>query len=257
MEGLTQVDMPKFASEMARLQLTMSTGGEPDLERVRALADDLSKAEEQWRVMMQRMRLSNDFQSREYFKMTAAFAANQGESLESIGIMMRWQADNMKAFATGGQPLPPPPGLDLNKLAQQQQGPGAAASPMAQMSAAQAVDSTPFTGKEAAFESDVVREEYEKLCRDHASTVRLGEQFGGFDPLGKLAYLDALEGIEKRWDVFFARFSLIGALNPDFKEQTDAFLGSMGMDAQTFRDVLRDAHDLMRKEAEEERAQNP
>ena len=255
MTGLTQIDMPKFAAEMARLQLTMQTGGEPDVARVRSLADDLVRAEGEWRTVLQRMRLSSDFQSREYFKLTQAFAERQGESLESMCLAMRWQADNMRAFADGMPPLSPPPGLNLEKMMMQQQQPGgaAAANPMAQVSAAQAVDSTPFTGREAAFESDVVREEYEGLCRDHAATVKLGEMYGSFDPLGKLAFLDALEAIEGRWDVFFSRFALMGALNPTFKEQTDAFLSSMGMDASTYREVLREAHDIMRKEAEQER----
>ena len=73
------------------------------------------------------------------------------------------------------------------------------------------------------------------------------------DPLGKLAFLDALEGIEQRWDVFYARFALMGALNPAFKEQVDGFLQSMGMDAPTFREMLREAHAMMRREAEAER----
>ena len=50
---------------------------------------------------------------------------------------------------------------------------------------------------------------------------------------------------------------LVGGLNPEFKEQTAAFLGSMGMDAGTFRDVLSEAHEIMRRDAEEERALNP
>ena len=98
-----------------------------------------------------------------------------------------------------------------------------------------------------------MREEYQKLCRDHASIVKLGEGFGGFDPLGKLAYLDALEAVEERWDVFFSRFALMGALNQDFVDQTSVFLGSMGMSASDFREVLGEAHALMRKDAEVER----
>ena len=62
---LSMEQMPKFATEMARLQLTMSTGGEPDVKRVRELADQLSTAEESWRAVLTRMRLSTDFQSRE------------------------------------------------------------------------------------------------------------------------------------------------------------------------------------------------
>ena len=189
------------------------------------------------------------------------WSERQGESLDSVGAMMRWQADNMRAFADGRPPLPPPAGINLDKFMQQQQqqqqqqqsGPG---SMMAQVSAAQAVDSTPFTGDEDAFQSDVVRAEYKQLCKDHSALIGLGEQFGSFDPLGKLAFLDALEAIETRWDVFFSRFELLGALEPKWKEQTTSFLSSMGMaDATVFRAVLQDAHSIMRKDAEEERRQ--
>ena len=45
-----------------------------------------------------------------------------------------------------------------------------------------------------------VSSRYEKLCRDHAALIRMGESYGGYDPLGKLAFLDALEAVEKRWD---------------------------------------------------------
>jgi len=252
MTDLTSSKMPKFAEEMSRLQLEMSMGNMPDPQRVATMADDLIEAEEQWQRMLTRMRLADDFQSREYFKLTAAWAERQGESLETIGVMMRWQADNMKAFAMGGVPLPPPPGVDLDKLAAKQQQSGQS-NMMAQMASAQSVTTTPFSGNEAAFESDVVRDEYEKLCRDHAGIIRLGEGFGGFDPLGKLAYLDALEAVEGRWDVFFSRFALMGALNQEFVEQTNGFLGSMGMSAAVFREVLSEAHLLMRKDAEVER----
>ena len=53
--------------------------------------------------------------------MTEAWTERQGESLETVGLMMRWQADCMRAFADGRPPLPPPPGVDLGKLMQQQQ----------------------------------------------------------------------------------------------------------------------------------------
>jgi len=249
MGTLTQTKMPRFAAEMSRIQLEMQTGGAPDPSRVRVLADDLLEAEQEWRVMLTRMKMATDFQSREYFKMTSVWAERQGENLESIGIMMRWQAENMRAFANNEPPRPPPPGIDHAKLAEQQQRSGQQ-SMMAQISAASAVDSSPFTGNEAAFESPVVREEYEKLCRDHAGMIKLGESFGTFDAAGKIAFLDALEAVEERWDTFFARFALLGAINPDFEQQTSNFLESMGMPAGTFREVLAEAHSEMKREAE-------
>jgi hypothetical protein len=261
MAALSQKKMPRFATEMARLELTMANGGEPDLDAVRSMASDLAEAEREWRTMLDRMRLTNDFQSREYYQMTAAWSERQGESLETVGLMMRWQADCMEAFADGRPPLPPPPGIDLEKLARQKQqqmeaggaGGGGAGSLIAQVSAASSINSSPFTGEEAAFSSPVVKEEYQALCRDHASTITLGSDYGSFDALGKLAYLDALEAIEARWDTFFARFDLLKCLNDEFKEQSERYLGSMGMSTQTFREVLGAAHDLMRAAAEEER----
>ena len=255
MDKMTAMDsgfMPRFAAEMARLNLQMQTGEQPDTAKVRQLADELYQAEESWRTMLTRMRMTDDFQSREYYKMTEAWTLRQGESLETMGIMMRWQADNMKAFATGGMPLPPPPGIDLDKLAQQQQSGGGPASMMSQVSSSQSITAPPFSPDSAAFESDVVKSEYEKLCRDHAGLIKLGESDGGFDWRGKLAYLQSLEAIEGRWDTFYARFQLMGALNKDFEEQTGAFLQSMGMDGIVWREVLDEAHAIMRKEAEEE-----
>ena len=252
MTGLSTVDMPKFAAEMARLQLTMQSGGEPDLARVRELADDLSRAEGEWKMCLTRMRLASDFQALEYFQMTQAYLERKGQTMDQMMLSMRWQADNMRAFASGMPPQPPPPGLNLEELMRSQQDAGQA-NPMAQVAAAQSVDCTPFTGNEAAFQSEMVQEEYAKLCKDHASTIKLGESYGSFDPVGKLAFLDAIEAIEARWDVFFARFALLDALNPSFKEQVDAFLQTMGMDEDTFRQVLGEAHAIMRRDAERER----
>lgn len=175
MGDLTQTKMPQFAMEvkpeapappatflvsrplcvdaceqMSRLQLEMQAdpNGTPDVGRIKRLAADLSEAENEWRGMLTRMSLVDDFQAREYYKMTAAWAERQGESLETIGNMMRWQADCMVAFADGRPPLPPPPGIDMEKLARQQMqaqsnGPS---SMMSQISAAQSVDAAPFTG---------------------------------------------------------------------------------------------------------------
>lgn len=255
MDKMTSMDagfMPRFAAEMARINLQMQTGEQPDTEKVKQLANELYKAEEDWRTMLTRMRMTDDFQSREYYKMTEAWTLRQGESLETMGLMMRWQADNMKAFATGGMPLPPPPGIDLDKLAQQQQSGGAPSNMMTQVSSSQSITAQPFTPDSAAFESDVVRSEYEQLCRDHAGIIKLGESYGSFDWRGKLAFLDSLEAVEGRWDTFYARFQLMGALNSEFEEQTSAFLESMGMSATIWREVLGEAHGIMRKEAEEE-----
>ena len=92
MKDLTSSKMPRFAEQMARLQLELSMGKTPDPEAVGRMAEELCEAEDQWQRMLTRMRLATDFQSREYFCLTAAWSERQGESLESVGVMMRWQA---------------------------------------------------------------------------------------------------------------------------------------------------------------------
>ena len=71
--------------------------------------------------------------------------------------------------------------------------------------------------------------------------------------MGKIAFLDELEKIEERWEVFFARFKLLGQLNQEFVKQCDAFLESMNMTEDEFKKLLKKTHDIMRKDAERER----
>lgn len=100
---------------------------------------------------------------------------------------------------------------------------------MLQTSAARDITSVPFTGDEAPFKVDVVRDEWQRLCNDHMQLIKRGERFGKFASYDKIDFLDALEAIEERWDIFYARFALIDALNPSFQEQTAAYLKTMGM----------------------------
>ena len=78
----------------------------------------------------------------------------------------------------------------------------------------------------------VVAAEYQKLCEDHDALIRMGQGYGDFDPLGKVAFLDALEAVEERWAIFYGRFALTGELSAEFAEQTDRFLTQMGLDAE-------------------------
>ena len=56
-----------------------------------------------------------------------------------------------------------------------------------------------------------------------------------------------------RWDVFFARFKLMGQLDPDYVKQCDQFLASMGMKEEEYKQLFKKCHTLMREEAEAER----
>jgi len=251
MAGLSS-KAPRFMTELTRLQLAMQAGSPVDPNEVKRVAADLNAAQSDWENLLTRMGVSDDFQSREYKKMTLAQLERSGQSLASIGLMMRWQADCMVAFADGQPPPFPPAGVDLQQMMEQSEA-GGGSSPMSALGAANAITTTPFSGSEQVFDSPIVKEEYEALCRDHASLVKMGEGFGSFDPLGKIAFIDVIEAVEQRWDVLFSRFALLGAVNEEFRAQSSAFLEGMGLTPSQFRELLREAHALMRADAEEER----
>ena len=247
---------PDFAAEMARIQLDMQVGENPDPERLKRVASGINSAVDDWESLLTRLKLSNDFQTREYAKLTQAHLASHGQSVEEITSMMRWQSDCMLAMAENRPPPFPPAGIDIMKMmedAKKNAESGKQAPSMSQMAAAEKITSTPFNGDEPAFNEPSVKEEYEALCRDHNDLIALGASYATFDPMGKLAYLDQIESIEERWDVFFARFSLLGQLNQVFVKQCNGFLDSMGLDENGFRQLLKDTHDIMRKDAERER----
>lgn len=153
--------------------------------------------------MLTRLRLSNDFQTREYAKLTQAHLQRHGQSVQEIASMMRWQAECMKSMADNRPPPFPPAGIDVMKImeeARRDEASGKRPPSMTQMAAAEKITSTPFTGDEAAFKSETVRSEYEALCRDHTNLIALGSTYASFDPMGKIAYLDQIDAIEERWD---------------------------------------------------------
>eukprot|EP00979_Chaetoceros_neogracilis_P001424 scaffold248_cov263-Chaetoceros_neogracile.AAC.23 len=247
---------PEFATEMARLQLDMQIGKMPDPQRLKTVAKGIDAAVDDWEILLARMNLSNDFQTKEYYKLTQAHLSKHGQSPSEIATMMRWQSQCMTAMAENKPPPFPPAEINVMKLmndAKASQESGMKPPSLNAMTSAEKISTTPFTGEEPAFQSDTVKEEYEALCRDHSNLIDFGGSYSTFDPMGKLAYLDELEKIEGRWDVFFARFSLLGQLNQDFVKQCNAFLESMGLTEGDFKDLLKKTHANMREDAERER----
>lgn len=242
---------PEFASELTRIQLDMSAGQLPDPERLLRVADGLEEAVSQWETLITRLRLSQDFQTREYAKLTQAHLDTHGVTVDSIASMMRWQAGCMRAMGQNTPPPMPPPDLDLEKLMSQDS--SKEKPSITAMSAAESITTSPFSPDCPAFESPNVREEYEALCRDHNALIEFGGKFESFDPLGKIRFLDEMEKIEDRWDVFFARFSLMGFLDKQYVKQCNQFLASMGMNEEEYRKLLKKCHKMMRREAEAER----
>lgn len=237
---------------MARLQLQMQMGEQPDLARVKELSERMIAAQREWEGLIGRWKLSDDFQTREWLAMTRCSADETGVGLEEMGQLVRWQAECMQAFAMQATPPMPPAGVDMDRVAAILQEKGGTMGTMMTGSPVQ-VDAEPLDS--TLFDSPIVRSEYEALIRDHEGLVRLGETYGGFDPLGKLAFLDQIDQIESRWDTFFARASLLRAVRPAFKEQCDEYMKCLGLrDADGFRALLGRAHNSMRIEAERERS---
>lgn len=246
------------ATEMTKIQLNLQMGIETDPGQLIKVADQIESSVEVWENLVTRLKLSSDFQTREYAKLTQAHLETNGVTTESVASMMRWQAGCMKAMANNQPPPIPPSNVNIAKMMedamkeQQQQKPPSITA----MAAAQKITTTPFNGKEAIFDSLTVKDEYEALCRDHMNLIEFGSTYDTFDPSGKILYLDETEKIEDRWDVFFKRFQLMGQLNQDYIDQCNAFLQSMGLTEDDYKKILSKSHDIMREDAENERNMN-
>ena len=243
---------PEFATRMARIQLELQMGNTPDKKELLKTSEDLQAAVEDWEKLMAGLRESSDFQTREYAKLTEVHMDSRGVDVPSIVAMMKWQAGCMRSMALDTPPPFPPATVDLEKMLKLGESPNRSPS-VTGMIAAEAITCPPFTGKEDAFNSETVRGEYETLCRDHLRLIQFGGQYETFDPLGKIRFLDEIDKIQERWDVFYARFSLMGVLNSDYVKQCNSFLATMGLNENEYRDLLKKAHDKMRREAERER----
>ena len=246
---------PEFATEMSRVQADMQMGRMPDPERLSKVADGIDEAVDQWETLITRLRFSPDFQTKEYAKLTQAHLETHGVTVESIASMMRWQGGCMRAMATNRPPPMPPADLDLQQLLFKSQESSSKPPSITAMAAAESITANPFNP--SSFESETVKEEYAELVRDHSALIDFGAKYESFDPLGKLAFLDEIEKIQDRWDVFFMRFKLMDAINIDYKRECDQFLASMSMTEDGYRKLLNKCHELMRKDAEGERRNLP
>ena len=78
MESL-QTGTPDFATEMTRLQLDLQMRSNPDPDRLKKVAKGLVAAVNDWELLMKTLRSSNDFQTREYGKLTQAHLESHGQ----------------------------------------------------------------------------------------------------------------------------------------------------------------------------------
>lgn len=233
----------KIAAEMARIQLSAQMGQMPDISKFRSLADDLDEALNVWRRSMRQMTETDDFQSREFAAVTDCHVARAGVSMSDMCAALAWQVEFLRAVADGEVP-PNPPDVELGNL-------GDGGFDLTRSISPPSVDAPLFVdGATGAFASELVRAEYTGLVKEHAALIAMGERFGTFDARGQLAFLDAIEAVEERWDVLFSRFALMQQINPLFVQQTDAYLEAMGLDGpDDMRKLITLAHERMRASA--------
>lgn len=253
METLNSDGEPEFATEMNRIQLDIAMGKTPDRDRLTLVADGIEASVNRWETMQARLKSTGDFQTREYAKLTEAHLERYGVTPDGLANMMRWQATCLLSLANHTPPPMPPKDLDLQRIMRQAEKEGGKPPSMTKMSGAEKITAEPFTGKEAIFETPMVQDEYIKLCEEHENLIAFGGSYANFDPTGKIAFLDQIEQIEDRWDIFFTRFKLTGQMDPEYEKQCNDFLASMNLDEADYRAMLKRAHDMMRKEANQER----
>lgn len=92
MQELTRAG-PEFARDLARIQLELQAGQKPDKDMLLRVANGLEEAVDKWQNVMTLMRLSSDFQTREYAKLTQAHLDNANENVENIVAGMKWQSE--------------------------------------------------------------------------------------------------------------------------------------------------------------------
>ena len=252
MENLqTQMqDSPDFTIELKRIQLQIEVGETPDQDRLLTAADTMEAMVREWEDLMANMENSSDFQTREFAKFTHAQLDNHGVNPTVLAKLMKWQGGCLRSMALNTPPPMPPVDVDLTSIMKSKN--GSPPPSMTSMSSAEMITASPFDTA-VLEENPLIAEEHTKLCQDHANLIEFGLLYDSFDPAGKVAYINEIEKIEDRWDVFFARFGLMGKLDHRFTDQCNAFLQSMSLDEQDFKTLLKKTHELMKEEAERER----
>lgn len=244
--GMLSERAKDLTKKFAPIALDAQMGKMPDPATVRPLAQEMRETNDLYKVAMARMQYTEDFQGLEFFKMTEASLNAKGMTIDKMQKLMSWQMEGMIAFCENGPPPSPPEGMTEDDFRQiQANGPPM----MGMFSKSQGLTAWPFDMDCKSMRSDVVREEFEKLSRDHEQLIKMGQSYGSFDAAGKEIFLDQVEDVETRWDIFLKRFQLTGELNPEYVKEAAEFLAEVGLKPNEFRKLLRDAHEIMRVEA--------
>jgi len=103
----------------------------------------------------------------------------------------------------------------------------------------------------AFFESEIVQDEAQRLFKDYQQLMQLGGDYGKFDRVGKKLYIDRMEEMMGRYQVFMKRFEL----SEDFQakltvEQLRTQLGQFGLTPETMFQQMHQTLERMKGQLE-------
>jgi hypothetical protein len=103
----------------------------------------------------------------------------------------------------------------------------------------------------AFFESEIVQDEAKRLFSDYQQLMQLGGEYGKFDREGKKLYIERMEQMMERYQVFMKRFEL----SEDFQakltvEQLRTQLGQFGLTPETMFQQMHQTLERMKGQLE-------
>lgn len=208
------------------------------------MADKKEKLLVEWEKIMTLGKRSDDFQLREFqlLGILDIFATSKNAEIEAFLLHLEYEVNFAQALAEERKvPLPGWKVIKSHfKLRRCRQKNG---------KSQQLITAPPFTREDLESQSEVVKDEYAALLEEHEYLIRCGADFGSFCAKDKLEFLDELEDVEERWDIVFARFNLMQALNPEYIRQSKAFLSELDWNGTSYRELHRACRQRMRDEA--------
>ena len=101
------------------------------------------------------------------------------------------------------------------------------------------------------FDSEVVQQEARQLFEDYQSLMQLGSEYGKFDREGKKLYIQRMEELMDRYQIFMKRFEL----SEDFMaqmtvQQLKTQLGQFGITPQQMFEQMNLTLERMKSEIE-------
>ncbi len=99
------------------------------------------------------------------------------------------------------------------------------------------------------FDSEIVQQEARSLFQDYKSLMELGGDYGKFDREGKKLFIDKMEEMMERYQIFMKRFEL----SDDFMaqmtmKQLQSQLGNFGMTPQQMFNQMQTTLERMKSE---------